>query len=334
MSRCVQLNAFSEDMTSQLGIVERPIPAPKPEEVLVRVTCRPINPADVFSLMGQYPGFQPKLPATPGLEGCGVVHDNNGHSLVRKGQRVIVLFDAAGGNGSWQEYVCVRPESLIPVPDNVPDEVACQFLVNPVTILGMIHELNPPPGSYIIQTAAASTLGKMFIAVAKQKGIKTINVIRRDEQIPLLKEIGADIVINAADMQDGELRDRIRAEVGDGVVWGAVDPVGGSWTKEIMQCVREGGHVLIYAPLSGPTCECTIYDILFRQVTIRGFWLMHFLQEVDDTTRNRIFYEVMDLMKEGVMTPTVWQSFPLDQVAEAVKCSWQPGKPGKVLLRS
>src|SRR3546814_9548311 len=88
MSRCVQLKSFSDDMTSQLEIVERPIPAPKPEQVLVRVTCRPINPSEVYSLMGQYPGFQPKLPATPALEGCGVVNDNNGHTDVRKGQRV------------------------------------------------------------------------------------------------------------------------------------------------------------------------------------------------------------------------------------------------------
>src|SRR3546814_6984862 len=116
----------------------------------------------------------------------------------------------------------------------------------------------------------------MMIAVAKQKGIKTINIVRRDEQIPILKDLGGDLVFNSANMQEGELKQRIKAEIGDGVVWGAVDPVGAGVTKEIMSSVRDGGRVLIYAPLAGPTCECNIFDILFRHVTVSGFWLNHF----------------------------------------------------------
>ena len=98
-------------------------------------TARPINPADLFSVAGVYPGFQPQsFPATPGLEGAGVIEDANGSATISAGQRVFVFVDAMHGEGSWQEYVCVPDASVLPVPDSVTDASASQFLVNPGTV--------------------------------------------------------------------------------------------------------------------------------------------------------------------------------------------------------
>jgi|APGre2960657444_1045066.scaffolds.fasta_scaffold00644_11 NADPH:quinone reductase-like Zn-dependent oxidoreductase len=121
-----------------------PVPAPAAGEILVRVTARPVNPADVFSIMGVYPGFTPaSLPAVPGLEGVGVVADANGCATVKEGDRGVVFVDAKGGQGSWQEYVAVSAANFLPVPPSVSDETASQFLVNPVRALLSLLTLRP-----------------------------------------------------------------------------------------------------------------------------------------------------------------------------------------------
>jgi NADPH:quinone reductase-like Zn-dependent oxidoreductase len=98
----------------------------------VIIAARPVNPADLFSIAGVYPGFAPQVfPATPGLEGAGVVEDANSSDKVKNGQRVVAFVDAISGQGSWQEYVCIPDTSVLPIPDSVSDASAAQFVVNP-----------------------------------------------------------------------------------------------------------------------------------------------------------------------------------------------------------
>lgn len=87
--------------------------------------------------------------------------------------------------------VLLLPEGLlslsiplqVPVPDGVADEIAAQFLVNPITIVGMLEVLQIPEGDWLVQDAAGSVLGRQMIQYAKLKGLKTINIIRRPEQV-------------------------------------------------------------------------------------------------------------------------------------------------------
>ncbi len=73
----------------------------------------------------------------------------------------------------------------MPVPEGIPDEAAAQFLTNPVSVVAMLEELQIPKGEWVIQSAAGSTLGRQLIQYAKHKGLRTINVIRRQEQARL-----------------------------------------------------------------------------------------------------------------------------------------------------
>src|SRR5205809_7018513 len=107
-------------------------PMPAPGEVRVRMRMSPINPSDLLTVRGQY-GRLPKLPATPGFEGVGVVEVAGPGWLrifrgLKPGRRVAVLH---GGGGSWQEQVVVPARQLVPIPDSIPDEHAASFLVNP-----------------------------------------------------------------------------------------------------------------------------------------------------------------------------------------------------------
>ena len=125
--RVVVTSFNAADPLSTLAVVDGPVPVPGEGEVLIKITARPVNPADVFSIMGVYPGFAPaSLPATPGLEGAGTVVNANGTSL-SIGQRGVVFPSAVTGDGSWQEYVVVKASSFLPVPDSVSDAVAGMY---------------------------------------------------------------------------------------------------------------------------------------------------------------------------------------------------------------
>src|SRR5581483_1066272 len=171
-------------------------PEPGNGEVLLKMLARPINPSDLLTIQGLY-GALPQLPATPGFEGVGIIETlGSGVEGFSVGQRVIPL----GTPGTWQEYMIVRAKSMLPVPDPINNETAAQFVVNPVTAWVMVTEdLKVGKGEWLLQTAAGSTLGRIVIQIGKLRGFKTINIVRRREQIDELKQIGANEVICSTD---------------------------------------------------------------------------------------------------------------------------------------
>src|SRR5215218_4825602 len=179
------------------------------------------NPSDLLTVRGLY-GSLPVPPATPGLEGMGEVAElGEGVRHLRVGQRVIPL----GVAGTWAEFVVVPAAQLIPVPDAISDQTAAQFVVNPLTAWIMtIEELALRPGEWLLQTAAGSTLGRVVLQLAKRRGFKTINVVRRREQADELKSLGADEVI-CTDEED--IPERVKQITGKEGLRKAIDAVGG-----------------------------------------------------------------------------------------------------------
>src|SRR6516164_4724754 len=135
--KAIRFTRFGEP-TEVLELQEVPIPEAGPGQVRVRMIASPINPSDVLVVRGEY-GRLPQLPATPGFEGVGVI-DAAGPGLLRylrrlrPGRRVAVL---NGQGGNWQEYVVLPARQVVPVPDDVPDDQAATFFVNPASALVM-----------------------------------------------------------------------------------------------------------------------------------------------------------------------------------------------------
>src|SRR5215831_20921676 len=164
------------DPRDMLRLENIPAPEPRADEVRIRFTHRPINPSDLLTVRGDYRIFtQP--PLTPGLEGVGVIDAlGDGVSGLSVGQRVISL---AGLPGTWAEQFVVPAERAMPLPDAVSDPDAAQLLVNPMTAWAFLNgELPLRDGDWLLQTAAASTLGKMIVALARARGVRTLNVVR------------------------------------------------------------------------------------------------------------------------------------------------------------
>ncbi|KAL4427444.1 hypothetical protein ABPG77_000733 [Micractinium sp. CCAP 211/92] len=331
----VQLDAFNiKDPVASVSLTSAPIPEPAEGEVLVRVTLRPVNPADVFSLQGVYPGFRPaSMPAVPGLEGTGtVVHNGPGASKFAPGQRVSgAPFDTVEhGSGTWQQYIVAKESSLVAVPDGVSEEAAAQFWVNPVTVVGMLNVLDVPQGEYLLQTAAGSVLGRQMVQLAKSRGIRTINVVRRQELADELKALGADEVV--VSVQGEGLVDKVKEITGGRGAYGAIECIGGDIFAQVCGAVRDNGTVLIYGAMSGLTATYAIPDLLFRGVKVSGFWLMPYTNSLPAEERAKLLDGVMQLLKDGVITPYAGNRFSLEQVKEAVAVATSSARGGKALL--
>src|SRR5215213_402429 len=304
--------------------VERP--EPRAGQVLVKMRVRAINPSDVLTVRGLY-GQLPVPPATPGLEGMGeVAAVGEGVTHLSEGQRVIPL----GVAGTWAEYVIAPAVQLIPVPDGVSDQTAAQFVVNPLTAWIMtIEELGLQPGEWLLQTAAGSTLGRVVLQIASQRGFKTINVVRRREQGEELKSLGGDEFI-CTDEED--IPERVREITGKAGVTKAIDAVGGETGAAVLRSLGRGGVMLVYGLLSGQPMPVDGGRMIFTTTTLRGFWLGDWMRSATPERQQATVGEMLRSMATQEIVPPVEAEYPLSEVLAAVAHSERPGRSGKVLL--
>jgi NADPH:quinone reductase-like Zn-dependent oxidoreductase len=309
--------------------VEDDVPAPEPQrgEVLVRMLASPINPSDLMFIAGGY-GIKPRLPATPGFEGVGIVEATGGGVLgwLRKGKRVAVINDRIG---NWGEYTVTKARQVIPVPDDISDEQAATFFVNPATALVMTQDvLRVPPGAWLLQSAAGGELGKMVIRLGQKYGFRTLNVVRRREQIAELKKLGADAVVVES---DGPLPQQV-AQITDNVRF-AIDPVGGKTGTDIISSLSPGGRCLLYGSLTEEPVSIHPRFVIGNAISVEGFWLASWSRKQSVFTMLRLFRRVRALMREGVLKTDFAATYPLEQVRLAVTHAASAAKGGKVLLR-
>jgi NADPH:quinone reductase-like Zn-dependent oxidoreductase len=151
-NRAIIQDGFNkEDPLGTVKLITKPVPKAGPGQVVVRMTLRPINPTDFIALRNGVVGGNGK--GAFGSEGCGVVHEvGSGVNSVRKGQRVVAItgLEVNKGNGSFQDYILLDEKLVWPVPEDMDEEVACQFVINPWTSYSMLKDLQVPKGEYMI----------------------------------------------------------------------------------------------------------------------------------------------------------------------------------------
>jgi len=324
--RAIQLTQFGEPATV-LSLVDVPMPEPGPGEVRLRLTHRPINPSDLETVRGRY-GRLPQLPATVGMEAMGRVDAlGEGVSGFSVGQRVIPL---GVQGGAWAEYALASANRLVPVPDTVSDQTAAQFLANPVTAWVMlVDELALQEGDWLLQTAAGSTLGRLVIQLARLKGYKTVNLVRRRQQVQELLDLGADVVFTT---EDEDVVAQVRAVTGGKGVKGAIEAVGGATGALALSCLRAGGTMIVYGMLSHEPIPLHSGEMLFKGVTVKGYWLTHWLRAENPLKVMQTLAGLMTLMAEGHLVPPVEAEYDLAQFQEAITHTESRGRSGKVLL--
>ena len=163
------------------------------------------------------------------------------------------------------------------MPDDIPDDQAATYFVNPATVLAMVrHVLKVRRGEWLLQSAAGSALGRMIIKLGRHDGFKTLNVVRRRDAIDELKALGGDAVISS---EDGPIDEQVRRIVGDDGVRHAIDPVGGETGTAVFQSLAADGRLLLYGTLSGEPIRIDPRLMISGRRIVEGFWLGYWMRE-------------------------------------------------------
>jgi mitochondrial enoyl-[acyl-carrier protein] reductase / trans-2-enoyl-CoA reductase len=312
--------------TEVIQLVEEEEPGPlEPGEALLEVLATPIHPSDLATIAGFY-GLLPKLPAVPGNEGVGRVLRVEGDGSVKPGD---LVFLPMSNGGSWRERMKAKTQRLLPVPPGADLHQMAMVSANPPSAELLLREFGKPqPGEWVIQNAANSAVGRYLITLARREGIKTVNVVRRAGLADELKALGADVVL-----EDGPgLEQQIREATGGASIRLAFDAVGGSSTLRLGEALAMNGILVHYGAMSGKAPSVTPGALLFRNVSLRGFWFIHWLAAASREARVALMDKMAKLVADGTLHAPVDAAFPLENIQEALKRAMEGGRQGKVLL--
>ncbi|MGZ6190885.1 MAG: zinc-binding dehydrogenase [Vulcanimicrobiaceae bacterium] len=327
--RAVQLLNY-DGKPESLTVSDVSVPSPRSGEVLVRMYASPINPSDLAFVHGLY-GFRKPLPALPGFEGSGTVVAAGRGILPQllKGRRVAcTVADANIASGTWAEYTVTSAQLCVPLLKQVDMDQAATMLVNPLMAWALIDEARRGRHRAVVQTAAAGALGKMVIRLARRFSIPVINVVRRADQVDLLREIGAEHVLDSSAPDfDAELRElchTLGASIG-------FDAIAGEMSGRVLRAQPKGSRLLVYGDLSQTPAPIRSALLIFEGKCVRGLWLSEWMRHKNVLSQLRVANQVQRLLASDLKTE-IQARFPLEEVSRGLEHYAAHMTAGKVLL--
>jgi NADPH:quinone reductase len=304
------------------------VPRPGPGEVLVKMDASPINPSDLALIAGGY--LERSYPFTPGLEGSGRVVAAGSGLLprMRMGKRV-ACSPASGGDGTWAEYMLTSAMNVAPLPQSISPEQGSMMLVNPMTAMAFIQLAKQGKHRALVNNAAASSLGKMLIRLCKSQEIPLINIVRKEEHISVLKELGAKYVLNSSAKTFKEELKGISEELGATLF---LDAVTGSQSSILLEAAPRGSTLLAYARLSGEAIIADPGDLIKDEKEILGFQLGNWLHGKGLLFKLSFIGRVKKQLGSE-LSSEINRTYPLEQVQEAIAHYREHMSDGKIVLK-
>lgn len=299
--------------------LELPLPPLAPGEIAIKLLLAPINPADIALIEGRY-GERPKLPITLGNEGVGeVVELGKGVTSLSPGDRVITPREI----GSFCDRRRASAASAIALPKAIPDEVAAMLTVNPLTallLLGTFVELKK--GEWIIQNCATSGVGRAVIDIARAKGLHTINVVRREEQIAEIERAGGDIAITFEGLRERKLPPHSLSL--------ALNGIGGESARHLARSLSFGGTLVTYGAMGGEAVAVDNGPLIYNDIRVRGFWRSRWLKEASDSALREAYSSLFSLAEKGAFKTPIEAIFGLHEAKKAFERALSPDRRGKI----
>jgi NADPH:quinone reductase len=310
------------DPADQLRLVEEDAPSPGAGQVLIDVEAVGLAFPDVLQCRGMYqvktgPGF------TPGGECCGrIAQLGDGVEGLEVGQRVAFL-----GNGGLAEQVVHPAAGVFPVPDGVSAETAAAIPINYCTTLYALRDrARLQPGESVLITGAAGGTGTACIQLAKAMGATTIAIAGGSTKVELLKEIGADVVIDHQATPDWV--DAVREASGGGVDV-AYDPVGGDTFHQVRRCMGWDSRLLVIGFVAGIPEVKTNHALLKSYSIVGVHWgasLAKFPESLGEQMRT-----LLDMAAAGTVDPPLYPPYRFEDAATALQDLADRKTHGKVV---
>ena len=325
--RQLQLVAFGEPSeVIELNTVSEPDLGQ--EDVLVSMEAAPINPSDVLLVRGMY-GIRPAFPFSVGAEGVGrVTRAGSKVDVALQGKRVLIL--PTSEQGTWADQVVVPVRNIVPVSAEADPLQLAMIGINPATAYVLLSRyVSLMPGDWIGQTAANSAMGQYIIALAKLAGVKTLNVVRREDAAEEVRQWGGDRVV----LQGDNLHEDIEKALDGKSLSLVLDSVGGPAVGALAGSLKTGGSIVVYAVLSGQLPVISPKDLIYRDLSLHGFWLINWIRNAPRTEIQEVYRKLGDLVAQGSLSAAVERVYPLDHFKDAFKHSLKPNRSGKILFK-
>jgi NADPH:quinone reductase len=300
--RMIQATQF----TGYQGLVQ--VDAPKPQladgRVLVRVTAAGVTPLDHTIVSGNHP--RAKAPLVLGNEGAGVIEDP-GASGLAPGSRV--AFTGGYGvaeNGSWEDYIAVRTDDLLPIPVGIDDVLAASFPVAYLTARIALDEAGFAPGKTVFTSAIGGSVGNAAKAAqARDRGY-------------------ADII----DLSAENIREGVRRITHGRGVDIVIESLGGTFVGEGLSSLAVGGTLITIGYTAGHKADIDVTDLIWKRARMAGFALVTQTPAV----KRKAWDEIMALITRGAVVPVVALTYPLERATEALRHLHEDRPFGKVVL--
>jgi NADPH:quinone reductase len=309
-----------------LVAVRRPIPAPGPGEVLIRVAAAGVNRPDVLQRRGLYPP-PPGAPTIPGLEVAGTIRAiGQGVATWQPGQQVCALV----GGGGYAEYAVAPAGQCLPVPAALTMVEAAAMPETLFTVwINLFERAYARDGEVALVHGGTSGIGTMAIALGRLFGVTMIVTCGSDDKCARAEALGAAKAIN---YRDGDFVEAAKAFTGGRGVDLVLDMVGGDYLPRNLDCLAEDGRHVSIAVQRGATAEINIARVMQRRLTLTGSTLRPRSVEFKSLVAEELARTVWPHVERGALKPVIDTCFPLNEAAAAHRRMEAGDHVGKIVL--
>ena len=304
-------------------------PPPGLGQLQVQITAFPIHPGDLMAISASSALADEQV---AGIEATGVVVDvGAGVSGFRPGSRVSFF----PHSGAWCQVVNVDAAIAVPVPDSVPDDVAAQMLCNPITALLLRRAAQQHFGigfdGVVLNNAAASSVGRLFTAIAERHRIATVSIVRSDSRADQLRDHFPTVPVVST--SDPGWIEQVHTAAAGRPIPVALDPVGGTMADDLLSTLSPGGTLIVYGALTQEPIPLHAATVVQSALGIRGLTINRWLTAVSAEQRASDVASAVTITTGMPQHFDVAAVYPLDRIGDAVRHVSQPGKVGTVVVK-
>jgi len=306
---------------------EKALRNPDNNEVIIKMHAAPCNPSDIAFMQGGY-NIVKTLPSVMGFEGAGTVVDAGSEATELIGKKVS-CFVQDDNDGTWADYLITAKENVIVLKDDMDMDQAACFTVNPFTAYGMMEIASVNESKAIVLNAAGGQVPHFMRALANEKGMETINIVRKPETAEALKQEG---VKNVLVETENDFYENLKSLCDELQATTAFDAVGGSLTGKMFNAMPVDSELIIYGGLSNKPVEgLNTLNLIFNQKTIYGFSLPDWKAELYN------FDEISEYLQNkfigGTLQTKIQGSTTLDNVVKGLRNYIANMSGGKILIK-
>ncbi len=306
--------------------VERPVPEPAADEVLIRVAAAGVNRPDVFQRRGRY-APPPGASDIPGLEVAGVIEAlGPGVTTWRVGDQVCALVTGGG----YAEYCAAPAPQCLRIPEGMDVVTAAAIPETFFTVWTNVFQRGRlTQGESILVHGGSSGIGTTAIQLAKARGARVFATAGSADKCAACERLGAERCIN---YRDGDFVEAVRGLTGGRGVDVILDMVGGDYFARNIDALAVEGRLVEIATLHGVKAELNIQTIMGRRLTITGSTLRPRPVADKGAIAAELREQVWPLLESAAVKPIVHARFPLRDAAAAHRMMESSAHIGKLLL--